>query len=56
MLLIVFGTIYHLDIFVYSRCGYRGGYCELLNFDPAVQAQLYKALSARLCPPLMGQV
>ncbi|CAH8636994.1 unnamed protein product [Schistosoma margrebowiei] len=39
-----------------GECGYRGGYCELLNFDPAVQAQLYKALSARLCPPLMGQV
>lgn len=38
------------------RCGLRGGYCELTNFDPGVQAQLYKCLSARLCSSLLGQV
>ncbi|TPP56599.1 1-aminocyclopropane-1-carboxylate synthase [Fasciola gigantica] len=38
-----------------GECGFRGGYCELVNFDPAVKAQLYKALSARLCPPVIGQ-
>ncbi|VDP90035.1 unnamed protein product [Echinostoma caproni] len=39
-----------------GECGFRGGYCELSNFDPDVKAQLYKALSARLCPPVIGQV
>jgi alanine transaminase len=38
-----------------GECGFRGGYCELVNFDPKVQAQLYKVLSARLCPPVLGQ-
>lgn len=38
-----------------GECGFRGGYCELVNFDPKVQGQLYKALSARLCPPVVGQ-
>uniref|UniRef100_A0A158QJJ4 Aminotran_1_2 domain-containing protein n=1 Tax=Rodentolepis nana TaxID=102285 RepID=A0A158QJJ4_RODNA len=38
------------------RCGFRGGYCELVNFDPDVRAQLYKCLSARLCPPVLGQL
>ncbi|KAF7257602.1 hypothetical protein EG68_11877, partial [Paragonimus skrjabini miyazakii] len=37
------------------RCGFRGGYCELVNFNPDVQAQLYKLLSARLCSPVLGQ-
>ncbi|CAH8491000.1 unnamed protein product [Dicrocoelium dendriticum] len=38
-----------------GECGFRGGYCELTNFDPDVRAQLYKALSARLCSPVLGQ-
>ncbi|TGZ58586.1 hypothetical protein CRM22_009560 [Opisthorchis felineus] len=38
-----------------GECGFRGGYCELTNFCPAVRAQLYKALSARLCPSVLGQ-
>ncbi|VDK39246.1 unnamed protein product [Taenia asiatica] len=38
-----------------GECGFRGGYCELVNFDPEVRAQLYKCLSARLCPPVLGQ-
>ncbi|KER33096.1 hypothetical protein T265_00993 [Opisthorchis viverrini] len=39
-----------------GECGLRGGYCELVNFSPDVQAQLYKCLSARLCSPLLGQL
>ncbi|VDM31780.1 unnamed protein product [Hydatigera taeniaeformis] len=39
-----------------GECGFRGGYCELTNFDPDVQAQLFKYLSARLCPAVLGQV
>ncbi|EUB57099.1 Alanine aminotransferase 2 [Echinococcus granulosus] len=39
-----------------GECGFRGGYCELINFDPGVQAQLFKYLSARLCPAVLGQV
>ncbi|KAG9330147.1 hypothetical protein JZ751_027168 [Albula glossodonta] len=38
-----------------SRCGFRGGYMEVLNLDPDVQAQLIKLLSVRLCPPVLGQ-
>ncbi|KAF5400211.1 Glutamic--pyruvic transaminase [Paragonimus heterotremus] len=38
-----------------GECGFRGGYCELVNFNPDVQAQLYKLLSARLCSPVLGQ-
>lgn len=39
-----------------GECGFRGGYCELVNFDDDVQAQLFKYLSARLCPAVLGQV
>ena len=39
-----------------GECGFRGGYCELINFDADVQAQLFKYLSARLCPAVLGQV
>ncbi|VDD75814.1 unnamed protein product [Mesocestoides corti] len=39
-----------------GECGFRGGYCELINFNPDVQAQLFKYLSARLCPAVLGQV
>ncbi|CAH0584574.1 unnamed protein product [Chrysodeixis includens] len=38
-----------------GECGLRGGWMELLNFDPIVQAHLYKALSAILCPTSLGQ-
>lgn len=37
------------------RCGFRGGYMEVLNMDPQVKAQLLKMLSVRLCPPVSGQ-
>eukprot|EP00057_Strongylocentrotus_purpuratus_P024330 XP_011678804.1 PREDICTED: alanine aminotransferase 2-like [Strongylocentrotus purpuratus] len=38
-----------------SGCGLRGGYCELVDIDPDAQAQLFKAVSAKLCPTVSGQ-
>ncbi|KAM8894954.1 alanine aminotransferase 2 [Spinachia spinachia] len=38
-----------------GECGFRGGYMEVLNMDPQVEAQLVKLLSVRLCPPVPGQ-
>jgi glutamate--glyoxylate aminotransferase len=40
----------------YGECGLRGGYMELLNFDPAVVDELYKVASINLCPNVPGQV
>ncbi|RWS09561.1 alanine aminotransferase 2-like protein [Dinothrombium tinctorium] len=39
-----------------GECGLRGGYCELLNFDPDVKAMFFKMLSARLCSSVLGQI
>ncbi|XP_014662719.1 PREDICTED: alanine aminotransferase 1-like [Priapulus caudatus] len=39
-----------------GECGYRGGYCEFVNFDPQVVAMLQKSISAKLCPSISGQV
>lgn len=38
-----------------GECGHRGGYMELLGFDPDVIAQIYKFVSISLCPPVIGQ-
>jgi alanine transaminase len=38
-----------------GECGHRGGYFELLGFDPEVRAELYKFVSISLCPPVIGQ-
>ncbi len=38
-----------------GECGQRGGYFELVGFDPAVVAQVYKFVSITLCPPVIGQ-
>ena len=38
-----------------GECGHRGGYFELVNFDPEVAAQIYKFISIQLCPPVLGQ-
>lgn len=38
-----------------GECGHRGGYFELVNFDPEVVAQVYKLVSITLCPPVIGQ-
>ena len=39
-----------------GECGIRGGYAELCNLDPAVNAMLNKSISAKLCPTVVGQV
>lgn len=38
-----------------GECGHRGGYFELVGFDPLVVAQIYKFVSIMLCPPVIGQ-
>lgn len=41
---------------VSGECGRRGGYFELCNIDPEVEAQIYKMASVNLCASLQGQV
>jgi alanine transaminase len=38
-----------------GECGHRGGYFELVGFDPEVQAEIYKFVSIMLCAPVVGQ-
>nr|XP_033791079.1 alanine aminotransferase 2-like isoform X1 [Geotrypetes seraphini] len=38
-----------------GECGFRGGYMEVINMDPAVKQQLTKLVSVRLCSPVPGQ-
>lgn len=38
-----------------GECGHRGGYFELVGFDPLVHEQIYKLVSIGLCPPVVGQ-
>ncbi|OJJ45463.1 hypothetical protein ASPZODRAFT_26811 [Penicilliopsis zonata CBS 506.65] len=38
-----------------GECGHRGGYFELVGFDPLVVEQIYKFVSIMLCPPVIGQ-
>ena len=38
-----------------GECGHRGGYMELVGFDPEVAAEIYKFISIQLCPPVLGQ-
>ena len=39
-----------------GECGVRGGYAEIVNMDLDVMAMLQKSISAKLCPPILGQV
>ena len=39
-----------------GECGFRGGYCEVINLQSDVKAILLKSISAKLCPPLLGQI
>jgi len=39
-----------------GECGLRGGYYELVGFDPDVQAQLLKLASISLCSNTTGQI
>ncbi|RZF44462.1 hypothetical protein LSTR_LSTR002235 [Laodelphax striatellus] len=38
-----------------GECGLRGGYTEVINMCPEVKAMLLKAISAMLCPTVLGQ-
>jgi len=38
-----------------GECGIRGGYVELINLCPEVKAVFMKAISASLCPNVLGQ-
>lgn len=38
-----------------GECGFRGGYLEVVNMDSDVKACLMKFISAKLCPPVLGQ-
>lgn len=38
-----------------GECGHRGGYFELIGFDPKVEEQIYKFVSITLCAPVIGQ-
>lgn len=38
-----------------GECGFRGGYCEVINLDPAVKAMQVKSISAKLCSSVSGQ-
>ncbi|KAK9881004.1 hypothetical protein WA026_014347 [Henosepilachna vigintioctopunctata] len=38
-----------------GECGLRGGYAEVLNMDPHVKQMYLKAISAMLCPTVLGQ-
>ncbi|KEZ39472.1 putative alanine aminotransferase, mitochondrial [Scedosporium apiospermum] len=38
-----------------GECGHRGGYFELVGFDPKVEAEIYKFVSITLCAPVLGQ-
>ncbi|KAI9774168.1 MAG: hypothetical protein M1840_005261 [Geoglossum simile] len=38
-----------------GECGHRGGYFELVGFDPKVAEEVYKFVSIMLCPPVTGQ-
>ena len=38
-----------------GECGHRGGYLELIGFDPEVAAQITKLVSISLCAPVTGQ-
>lgn len=38
------------------RCGFRTGYMELVNVDPAVMLYTEVLLTGDLCPPVIGQI
>ncbi|KAK8069388.1 hypothetical protein PG994_006004 [Apiospora phragmitis] len=38
-----------------GECGHRGGYFELIGFEPEVEAEIYKFVSITLCAPVVGQ-
>jgi len=41
---------------VFGECGRRGGYMEVVGFDPIVVDHLYKLASSSLCSTVSGQI
>lgn len=41
---------------LFGECGRRGGYMEMMGFDPAIRDQMYKLASSNLCANVPGQV
>ncbi|XP_055929839.1 alanine aminotransferase 2-like isoform X2 [Argiope bruennichi] len=39
-----------------GECGARSGYCEIVNLDDEIKDLLIRLISARMCPPLLGQI
>ncbi|KAJ5835740.1 hypothetical protein N7447_001766 [Penicillium robsamsonii] len=48
-------SLHSLSKGMVGECGHRGGYFELVGFDPLVQEQIYKLVSIGLCPPVVAQ-
>lgn len=40
----------------FIRCGFRGGYCEVVNFDERLKAALNNCLDVKLCAPMTAQL
>ncbi|KAI0847302.1 PLP-dependent transferase [Daldinia vernicosa] len=38
-----------------GECGHRGGFFDLIGFNPEVEEQIYKFVSITLCAPVIGQ-
>lgn len=41
---------------LFGECGRRGGYMEMVGFDPAIRDQIYKVASSNLCSNIPGQI
>jgi aspartate/methionine/tyrosine aminotransferase len=41
---------------IFGECGRRGGYMEIVGFDPKVEEHIYKLASSNLCSTVNGQV
>jgi len=41
---------------LFGECGRRGGYMEMMGFDPAIRDQMYKLASSHLCANVPGQI
>ena len=48
-------TLHSVSKGMVGECGHRGGYFEMVGFDPDVKAQTYKFVSISLCAPVIGQ-
>lgn len=39
----------------HGECGLRGGYMEMINFDPDVKGTFLKDMATALCASVLGQ-